>query len=63
MRDKDTADIYINIGKIKKEKNRETYILTGKRRRNEGQFEIEIPEVHAAQIPYFVSIVQENFRV
>lgn len=47
----------------KEGKNKETYTLTGKRRHKEGQFEIEIPEVRAVQIPYFVSIVQETFCV
>lgn len=61
MRDKDIAHIYINIGKIKKEKNWETYTLTGKRRHKEGQLDTEIPEVHTAQIPHFVGIVQETF--
>lgn len=63
MRGKDIAHIYINIGKIKKEKNWETYTLTGKRRHKEGQFETEIAEVRTAQIPYFVGLGQEAFCV
>lgn len=42
---------------ITEKENSEKHSLRGKRRPREGQFEIEIPEAHAAQIPYFGSIV------